>query len=64
MELRHNANGDMGDRLGDAIIAFNLNTLPYMAGDVKIKLRWKSFTGEKSADINLKMRKQEADNPQ
>lgn len=57
MELRHNAMGDVGGHYGDALIAFNLNALPEMEGFVKIKLRWKSFSGEKSTEFNLKMRK-------
>lgn len=58
-ELRHNASGDTGGTMGDAIVAFNLNTLHngFTSGDpVKIKLRWKSFSGEKSSEFNLMMR--------
>lgn len=60
MELRHNADGDINGQPGDALIAFNLNSLPDFNGTVKIKLRWKSFSGEKSSEFSLKMRKDEA----
>ena len=56
MELRHNANGDTEGRVGDALIAFNLNKIPHADEIVKIKLRWQSFSGEKSAEFDLKMR--------
>lgn len=64
LELRHNAKGDKNGRWGDALIAFNLNKLPRGdAGIAKIKLKWKSFTGDKSAKFEIKMRplKQEID---
>ena len=57
LELRHDAKGDRNGRWGDALIAFNLNKLPGAnAGNVKIKLKWMSFTGEKSAEFEIKMR--------
>lgn len=57
LELRHDANGDINGSWGDALIAFNLNKLPGAdAGNAKIKLKWKSFTGEKSAEFEIKMR--------
>lgn len=64
LELRHDAKGDKNGRWGDALIAFNLNKLPRgNAGIAKIKLKWKSFTGDKSAKFEIKMRplKQEID---
>lgn len=64
LELRHDAKGDENGRWGDALIAFNLNKLPRGdAGIAKIKLKWKSFTGDKSAKFEIKMRplKQEID---
>lgn len=64
LELRHDAKGDKTGSWGDALIAFNLNKLPGAdAGNAKIKLKWKSFTGEKSAEFDIKMRpmKQEID---
>lgn len=64
LELRHNANGDMSQNWGDALIAFNLNKLPRDNSDaVTLRLKWKSFSGEKSKEFSLKMRpaKQEID---
>lgn len=64
LELRHDAKRDKNGRWGDALIAFNLNKLPRGdAGIAKIKLKWKSFTGDKSAKFEIKMRplKQEID---
>lgn len=64
LELRHDAKGDKNGSWGDALIAFNLNNLPGAdAGKAKIKLKWKSFTGDKSAEFEIKMRplKQEID---
>ncbi len=59
VELRHNANGDTGGRVGDALIAFNLNDLA-AADDkgkkIKLTLRWKSSSGDKSIDFDLRMR--------
>lgn len=59
MELHHNACGDIYGQQGDALIAFNLNSLPDFDGTVKLKLRWKSFGGEKTAEFDLKMRNAE-----
>lgn len=57
LELRHDAKGDKNGRWGDALIAFNLNKLHGAdAGKAKIKLKWKSFTGDKSAEFEIKMR--------
>lgn len=57
LELRHDANGDVNGVVGDALIAFNLNELPRTEGDnVKIKLNWKSFSGDKSAEFDLQLR--------
>lgn len=57
LELRHDAKGDKNGSWGDALIAFNLNNLPGAdAGKAKIKLKWKSFTGDKSAEFEIKMR--------
>ncbi len=59
VELRHNANGDSKGRVGDALVAFNLNGLA-SADDkgkkVKLTLRWQSSTGNKSLDFDLCMR--------
>lgn len=60
VELRHDANGDTGGSMGDALIAFNLNDLPGKDGqDVKLKLNWKSFSGPKSAEFELYLRSKE-----
>ncbi len=59
IELRHNANGDNATRQGDALIAFNLNDLAAAADKgrkVKLTLRWKSFVGNKTLEIDLRMR--------
>lgn len=57
LELRHDAKGDKNGRWGDALIAFNLNKLHGAdAGKAKIKLKWKSFTCDKSAEFEIKMR--------
>lgn len=60
LELRHDSNGDIGERVGDALIAFNLNDLPRPEGEddttVKIKLNWKSFEGNKSKEFDLYLR--------
>lgn len=54
LELRHNANGDVGGNMGDALIAFNLNNLPHKDNsEIKIKLNWKSFNGNKSTEFTL-----------
>ncbi len=58
LELRHDAKGNMGGNVGDALIAFNLNDLPKQnnSSKVKIKLNWKSFSGNKSAEFDLMLR--------
>ena len=55
-ELRHNAHGDTNGEWGDGLIAFNLNGLPELNGTISIKLRWKSFSGEKTSEFSLRMR--------
>lgn len=60
VELRHNANGDVGGTMGDALIAFNLNDLPVKdSQNVKLKLNWKSFSGPKTTEFDLYVRPQE-----
>ncbi len=56
-DLRHNANGDTnGPQTGDALIAFDLNNYwTELPDNVKIKINWVSFSGEKSAEFSLKM---------
>ncbi len=54
VELRHDANGDIGGIMGDALIAFNLNDLlPKDTQTVKLKLNWKSFSGHKTTEFEL-----------
>ena len=54
VELRHDANGDIGGSMGDALIAFNLDDLPPQDGQtVKLKLNWKSFSGHKTTEFEL-----------
>lgn len=56
-ELRHDAKGDCEGLWGDALIAFNLNSLPRPdSGVATINLKWDSFSGEKSAEFELQMR--------
>lgn len=56
-ELRHDAQGDVAGRFRDALIAFNLNELPRTSDQpVKIKLRWNSFSGTKTAEFDLTLR--------
>ncbi len=53
-ELRHNANGETAGVVGDALIAFNLNdVIKSESPTVKIKLKWTSFSGEKSTEFDL-----------
>lgn len=57
-ELRHDAKGDVGGRtMGETLVAFNLNDLPREdKSKVKLKIKWKSFSGEKSTDFDLQLR--------
>lgn len=57
VELRHDAKGDVGGKVGDALIAFNLNNMPH-EGKQKIRftLKWKSYMGNKSLDFDLLLR--------
>lgn len=56
LELRHDAKGDLGGSMGDALIAFNLRETLKGADTEKVKftLRWRSFSGEKSTTFELK----------
>ena len=57
LELRHDAKGDTGGTLGDALIAFNLNHLPRNdARKVELTLKWKSPEGEMSTTFSLGFR--------
>lgn len=56
-ELHHNAQGDINGNFGDALIAFNLNELPLDKDrNIKIKLNWRSFSGDKSTEFSLMLR--------
>lgn len=64
MELRHDAKGDLYGQTGDALVAFNLNGLRHTEGDkVRLKIKWRSFTGEKNAEFDLQMRRQATVDP-
>ncbi|MDE7406968.1 MAG: NigD-like protein [Muribaculaceae bacterium] len=59
LELRHDANGDINGRPGDALIAFNLNSLTNAnGGKTRFKLTWTSYSGKKSLEFDLAMRSQ------
>lgn len=58
VEFRHNAHGDVYGREGDGLVAFRLDSLPDTEGKtVKLKLKWKSFSGEKTAEFDYCTRK-------
>lgn len=56
LELHHNASGDIGGQMADALVAFDLSSLPRTEGDkISILLTWTSFSGRKSAQfLNIK----------
>ena len=58
VEFRHNAYGDVHGTEGDGLVAFKLDKLPDTEGKtVKLKLKWKSFSGDKSAEFDYCTRK-------
>lgn len=58
VEFRHNAYGDVIGEIGDGLVAFSLDQLPDTEGEtVKLKLKWQSFSGEKSAEFDYCTRK-------
>lgn len=58
LEFRHNAYGDSYGSAEDALVAFKLDALPDTEGKtVKLKLKWNSFSGEKSAEFEYCTRK-------
>lgn len=58
VEFRHNANDDVHGDYQDALVAFKLDGLPDTEGKtVKLKLKWKSFSGDKSAEFDYCTRK-------
>ena len=59
LEFRHNSNGNWGNVVGDGLVAFNLKDLPDTQGKtVKLRLKWRSFTGMKTAEFNYCTRQQ------
>lgn len=53
VEFRHNARGDLYGHVADGLVAFKLDKLPDTKGKtVKLKLKWKSFNGEKSVEFD------------
>lgn len=58
VEFRHNAYGDTYGETGDGLVAFKLDELLDTEGKtVKLKLKWKSFSGDKSAEFDYCTRK-------
>lgn len=58
VEFRHNAYGDVHGVEGYGLVAFKLDKLPDTGGKkVKLKLKWKSFSGDKSAEFDYCTRK-------
>ncbi len=58
VEFRHNAYGDIYGTYADGLVAFKLDSLPDTNGKtVKLKLKWKSFDGDKSVEFNYCSRK-------
>lgn len=58
VEFRHNAHGDIYGSEGNGLVAFNLDSLPDTEGKtVKLKLKWKSFSGDKTAEFDYTTRK-------
>lgn len=58
VEFRHNAFGDVNGVWGDALVAFRLSDLPDTEGKtVKLTLKYKSFSGEKSIQFDYCSRK-------
>ena len=58
VEFRHNAYGDTYGKTDDGLVAFKLDELPDTEGKtVKLKLKWKSFSGDKSAEFGYCTRK-------
>lgn len=58
VELRHNAQGDDRRVVRDGLVAFRLSSLPDTQGkEVELTVKWKSFSGEKSAKFKYRTRK-------
>ncbi len=58
VELRHNAQGDDRRVVRDGLVAFRLSSLPDTQGkEVELTVKWKSFSGDKSAKFKYRTRK-------
>ena len=58
VELRHNAQGDDRRVVRDGLVAFRLIGLPDTQGkEVELTVKWKSFSGEKSAKFKYRTRR-------
>lgn len=56
--LKHKCSTSTLLNMADGIVAFNLNDLPHDADEVKVKVKWTSFSGEKNTEFTLKMHKE------
>lgn len=55
VEFRHNAYGDTNGQPKDGMVAFKLDQLPDTQGKtVKLKLKWKSYAGEKTTEFDYR----------
>ncbi len=64
VQFRHDNNSDPAFVWGDGMAAFRLDGLPDTEGKtVKLKLTWKSYTGEKSVEFNYKTRQSTSPQP-
>lgn len=62
--FHHDAEGDTGNRVGDALVAFNLEGLPDTKGEtVDLTLQWESFSGTKTAKFKYCTRKNTGASP-
>lgn len=58
VEFRHNAYGDTSGEPKDGLVAFKLDALPEIKDEaVKLTLKWHSYSGEKSAEFELRPQK-------
>ena len=66
VEFKHNAYGDTFGHQADALVVFKLSEiLPVPEGQtVKLKLKWKSFTGDKSHEFEYSSNKSTKNNPE
>lgn len=58
VEFRHNAFGNNYGPMADGLVAFRLDSLPDTKGEtVNLKLKWKSYSGDKSVEFKYCTRK-------